>query len=165
MIQKVLIVYTLAVCALALKLLSKRIKRFKVPVPVKPVNRMNKEDKTIYKNLRMKIIVRTDLHMGRGKIGSQCAHAAVSAVLNQINLYKNRITQWEFNGQPKIVLRVGSEAELNHIYKSAIANGINASRIHDAGRTQIESGSLTCVALGPDEDELINKITGDLKLL
>ena len=35
----------------------------------------------------------------------------------------------------------------------------------DAGRTQIPTSSVTVLALGPDEDEILDEVTGDLKLL
>ena len=37
--------------------------------------------------------------------------------------------------------------------------------IKDAGKTQVESGTITCLAIGPDEEKKIDKITGNLKIL
>ena len=36
--------------------------------------------------------------------------------------------------------------------------------ITDAGRTTVEPGTITCLAIGPDSDEKIDKITKELKL-
>ena len=35
----------------------------------------------------------------------------------------------------------------------------------DAGRTQIPTSTVTVLGLGPDEDEIMDEVTGDLKLL
>lgn len=43
--------------------------------------------------------------------------------------------------------------------------GITAEVIHDAGRTQIESGSLTVLGVGPAPKSQVDKVTGHLKLL
>ena len=45
--------------------------------------------------------------------------------------------------------------------KKGIANYL----VVDAGRTQIPTSSVTVLALGPDEDEILDEVTGDLKLL
>ena len=37
--------------------------------------------------------------------------------------------------------------------------------ITDAGRTQIEPGSQTCVGIGPAPESEIDKVTGGLKML
>ena len=49
--------------------------------------------------------------------------------------------------------------------KHADEKGISNYLVIDAGRTQIPTSSITVLALGPDEDEIIDEVTGDLKLL
>ena len=39
------------------------------------------------------------------------------------------------------------------------------SEVTDAGHTQISPGTTTCISIGPAPENLIDKITGDLKLL
>jgi PTH2 family peptidyl-tRNA hydrolase len=43
--------------------------------------------------------------------------------------------------------------------------GLVAELIRDAGKTQIPSGSVTALGIGPDEEEKIDKLVKDLKLL
>lgn len=43
--------------------------------------------------------------------------------------------------------------------------GLVAEVIQDAGRTQIEAGSLTVLGIGPAPASVINQVTGHLKLL
>jgi len=47
----------------------------------------------------------------------------------------------------------------------AMSLGVCARIIHDAGRTQIASGSATVLGVGPAPGSMINQITGELKLL
>src|SRR3989338_9384657 len=52
--------------------------------------------------------------------------------------------------------------EFNHMAKDA---GIVCALITDAGRTTVEPGTVTCLGIGPDKDEKIDKIISNLKLL
>lgn len=112
---------------------------------------------------KLTLIVRSDLGMGRGKIAAQVAHAAVTAAL--ANLGTPTFTTWLRDGQPKVVLRAGSEAELHAIAAQAADAGLPVQVIHDAGRTQVAEGTPTCCAIGPAPDTAIDAITGQLSLL
>jgi peptidyl-tRNA hydrolase, PTH2 family len=112
--------------------------------------------------MKQAIVVRTDLKMGKGKIASQVAHASVDAVSKSS---KSKISDWRAGGMKKVILKVSSEEDIFSIYENAKKEKLVAAVIRDAGRTQIESGSVTSLAIGPDEDGKIDKITGKLKLL
>jgi PTH2 family peptidyl-tRNA hydrolase len=60
---------------------------------------------------------------------------------------------------------VNSEAELLEIQSVAQALSLVNYVVQDAGRTQIESGSLTVLAVGPVPAEIVDSVTGHLKLL
>ena len=47
----------------------------------------------------------------------------------------------------------------------AVSLGLCAQVIHDAGRTQIASGSATVLGVGPGPKSIIDRVTGHLKLL
>ncbi len=108
------------------------------------------------------IIVRNDLKMGKGKIAAQCAHASVS-VLDKAK--KTVVDAWKESGQKKVVLKVKDLEELMKIKKECSSAKIPTSLITDAGLTQLEPGTITVMAIGPDEEKRINKITGHLKIL
>lgn len=112
---------------------------------------------------KLVLVVRTDLDMGRGKIAAQVAHAAVAAALAA--QHGRDFRGWLLEGQPKVVLKVGSAAELSQIAADALAAGLAAEIIRDAGRTQLEPGTLTCCAIGPAENSRVDAITGGLALL
>ncbi|ADL19397.1 Peptidyl-tRNA hydrolase [Acidilobus saccharovorans 345-15] len=118
--------------------------------------------------MKQAIVLRRDLQMGKGKAAAQAAHAACEAVLSIIRSNNSEwsrwLDSWLSQGQKKVVLRVESEGELNRVYEEARAAGLPASMIEDAGLTQLPPGTKTAVAVGPAPAELVDKITGKLKL-
>lgn len=112
---------------------------------------------------KLALVVRTDLDMGRGKIAAQVAHAAVAAALASAG--SAEFTAWLADGQPKVVLKVATGQDLLDIARQADEADLAVQLIHDAGRTQVKEGTLTCCSVGPAEDHLIDAVTGDLSLL
>lgn len=111
--------------------------------------------------LKQAIILRSDLGMGKGKLASQSAHASVD-VLDKVD--KEKVREWKSQGMKKVVLKIGSEKELLELFMRA-KRELPCALIHDAGLTQVESGSVTAVAIGPAEESKIDKFTKELKLL
>ena len=110
--------------------------------------------------LKQVIVARTDLKMGKGKLAAQVAHAAIAA--SEDSKYRE---QWLMEGQKKTVLKVTGEKEMLAIFQQAKRAGLSTALIEDAGHTQLEPGTKTCVGIGPAPDEEINRITGQLKLM
>jgi len=113
--------------------------------------------------VKLALVVRADLGMGRGKIAAQVAHAAVAAVL--ANGGSGDFAAWLAEGQPKVVLKVLSAEQLVEAVRAAAAGGLPVELIRDAGRTQVEPGTVTCCAIGPADITRIDAVTGGLSLL
>jgi PTH2 family peptidyl-tRNA hydrolase len=113
--------------------------------------------------MKLIVVVRVDLGMGRGKIAAQVAHAAVAATL--AGLGGADLARWLREGQPKVVLKVPGEAELRAVTDQARQAGLAVEVICDAGRTQVSAGTLTCCAIGPADAARIDAVTGGLSLL
>jgi PTH2 family peptidyl-tRNA hydrolase len=113
--------------------------------------------------VKLALIVRTDLGMGRGKIAAQVAHAAVAAALGSLG--GPDFAEWLRDGQPKVVLKVTSGEDLQDLAGQARAAGLPVELIRDAGRTQLTPGTLTCCAIGPAASDRIDALTGGLSLL
>jgi PTH2 family peptidyl-tRNA hydrolase len=113
--------------------------------------------------MKLVLVVRTDLDMGRGKIAAQVAHAAVAATL--ASLRRADLAPWLHEGQPKVVLRVAGQEQLGEIITLAQAAGLPVEIVQDAGRTQLTPGTTTCCAVGPAEASRIDAVTGALSLL
>ena len=64
-----------------------------------------------------------------------------------------------------MALQVKNEEELETLQAQAVSLGLCARVIHDAGRTQIASGSATVCGIGPGPKSVIDRVTGHLKLL
>jgi len=114
---------------------------------------------------KLVIVVRKDLDIGKGKLCTQIAHAAVEAVLDQLEKDKDIVEKWREEGAKKVVVYVRNLAELMSIYNQSISLDLNTVLIKDAGLTQLDPGTITCIGIGPDIEEKINKVTGSLKLL
>ena len=108
------------------------------------------------------IVVRTDIKMSKGKIASQTAHAAVDA---SHKADKKTLDAWKKEGQKKVILKVNSETDLIVLVEKCQKMKIKYSLISDAGRTEVEPGTITALGIGPDTEEKINKVTGSLPLL
>jgi PTH2 family peptidyl-tRNA hydrolase len=75
------------------------------------------------------------------------------------------LEQWFTTGQKKVCLKGRDAEHLLELEQQAKAAGILTTFVHDAGHTQIPSGSLTVLALGPEIEATLEEITGELKLL
>lgn len=120
--------------------------------------------------VRMTLVVRQDLKMGKGKAAAQCSHATLALYEKITNpespAYNPEMVQrWKYgNGQAKITLQVPNQEDMDMLFAQAMSLGINAYIVHDAGRTQIAAGSATVLGLGPAPKRVIDELTHDLKL-
>lgn len=112
--------------------------------------------------MKLAILVRTDLDMGKGKIASQVGHASVEAFISSKQTIRDA---WVKTGMKKIVLKIKNLDELKGYKQKAEKEKILTSMIKDAGKTQLKKPDITCLAIGPDKEEKIDKVTKDLKLL
>jgi PTH2 family peptidyl-tRNA hydrolase len=113
---------------------------------------------------KMVLVVRTDLGMTKGKAAAQCAHAAVSCYKEALRKTPTLVRQWEVFGQAKVALKTDSMEAVTDMKAKAQRLGLVACEVQDAGRTQVEAGSVTVLGVGPGPSELVDKVTGHLKL-
>ncbi|KAF2689779.1 PTH2-domain-containing protein [Lentithecium fluviatile CBS 122367] len=116
---------------------------------------------------KLVLVVRTDLGMTKGKIAAQCGHATLACYKQFLRQSPSStiLRRWERGGQMKVALQAKSEEELEVLQAQAVSLGLVAQVIHDAGRTQIASGSATVLGIGPAPKGIIDQVTGNLKLL
>jgi peptidyl-tRNA hydrolase, PTH2 family len=116
-------------------------------------------------NFKQVIIVRRDVNMGTGKIAAQVAHAAVMGAEKVKASRKEWFKSWLAAGQAKVVVKVKNIEELMDVRMRAEELNLPVVQVHDSGLTQIPSGTITCIGIGPAPSELIDKVTFELKLL
>lgn len=120
--------------------------------------------------VRMALVIRQDLGMQKGKIAAQCCHAALGCYRmiatdpSRSSYNPAMVNRWLRGGQAKITLKCPNKDVMDELYAEAISLGVNAIVIHDAGRTQIAAGSATVLGLGPAPKDILDQITGELKL-
>ena len=144
------------------------------------------------RRVKQVIVMRKDLNMRKGKMVAQGAHASIAFLTKDSSIEKRDITQdgkqveltsfsnnflypvgfydnlkdWIDNGFTKICLSVDSEQELLDIYNKAKEAGLVVQLITDSGFTEFNGvPTKTCLAIGPELNEDIDKITSHLKLL
>lgn len=116
---------------------------------------------------KMVIVVRGDLGMSEGKVAAQACHAALKAQrhLSKLSDYAPVMSRWEGSGEAIVVLRGTGLDHITALRTAARDAGLPTFVVHDAGRTQVEPGSLTVLAIGPADESRVDAITGRLRLL
>lgn len=129
--------------------------------------------------------MRTDLRNQRGekirtgKLCAQASHASMKVLLDmmtleskvksvQMNLdlpHDSALSDWLTGKFTKICVKGQSEEHIKDLYEKAKAADIPCSLILDAGLTEFQEPTYTCIAVGPGWAEDVDKITGGLELL
>lgn len=99
----------------------------------------------------------------KGKLISQGGHAFTELYKIAQKQSPGILADWENEHKTKITLEVDSEAELLEIYGNALIEGLTVTIVEDLGFTEIQSGTYTCIGIGPDYSEKIDKITKHLR--
>jgi peptidyl-tRNA hydrolase, PTH2 family len=123
------------------------------------------------------IVIRRDLKMRRGKEITQGAHASTAWLRQRVMPllapagtaahaeFSPAERAWLEGSLRKVTVKVGSEAELLAVHEKAIEAGLAAYLITDRGLTEFGGiPTRTCLGIGPDYDDLIDPVTGDLEL-
>ncbi|GAA0248491.1 peptidyl-tRNA hydrolase Pth2 [Haladaptatus pallidirubidus] len=111
--------------------------------------------------MKQTIVARTDIGMGRGKLAAQVAHASLSAYEDTGRKARKR---WKGSGQKKVVVKASGEEEIFRLAEKARTEGLPHAIVRDAGHTQLDPGTVTTLAVGPADDDLVDRVTGDLSL-
>jgi PTH2 family peptidyl-tRNA hydrolase len=118
--------------------------------------------------IKQVIVMRRDLKMRRGKEIAQGAHASMAFLSKKVRAstpLSDVEKEWIDGIFAKICVRVDSEEQLLFIAEKATMEGLQVELITDSGKTEFAGvATKTCVAIGPDQAEKIDKVTGSLEL-
>lgn len=126
--------------------------------------------------IKQVILIRKDLKMRRGKEIAQGSHACMEFLVSQLRQHlannadltielNEQEKKWISVGMAKVCLQVNSEQQLLEYHDKAKSHGIKSYLIRDSGRTEFKGNpTLTACAIGPDEVDKVDGITGDLEL-
>lgn len=125
--------------------------------------------------MKQVILIRRDLKMRRGKEIAQGSHASMGFLIEQLRAQMpsskgtvqldSATQEWIAHGMGKVCLQVQSEAELLAFHEKAKAAGLYSFLVRDSGRTEFHGEpTYTACAIGPDEAEKIDAVTGSLSL-
>lgn len=107
------------------------------------------------------IILTEKEEMTKGKMIAQACHASLTAYERAT---EEKQQKWKQQGQKKIILDIGDK-KLEEIHQQAKTTDVPASLVKDAGKTQLDPGTKTAVGIGPDKEQRIDNITGQLGLI
>ena len=123
------------------------------------------------------IVIRRDLKMRRGKEIAQGAHAASAWLADRVLEFigpngsvdhvalSSAERAWLESSFRKVTVKVNSEEELLAVYDQALQAGLVVHLVTDRGLTEFGGvPTRTCLAVGPDYDDLVDPVTGDLEL-
>jgi len=104
--------------------------------------------------------------MSPGKMAAQVGHAVLGAWIEAESMedMSEVLETYLVCGMPKIVLKVKDETQMLALESKARQEGIHTHMVKDAGKTEVDPGTLTVCAIGPWIKEEIDQITGDLDL-
>ncbi len=115
-------------------------------------------------NYKLVIAVRKDLDISAGKLAVQVSHASVSCALKSKKEKKKYFKNWMNEGQKKVLVECDDLEHMQFLKERAKKEGLVTKLVTDAGLTEVQSGTKTCLGVGPGPNNLVDKVTGDLSL-
>ncbi|XP_074656239.1 putative peptidyl-tRNA hydrolase 2 [Tubulanus polymorphus] len=144
---------------------------FQVPLESSAVSEDSEDDGAEFLEAgdfhKMVFIVNGELNMSSGKMAAQVGHATLGLyrkLLDDQQKYGEMVLQWEQFGETKIVVKGNSSEHLMQLSAKCVATELPYHLVQDAGRTEVASGSITCLAIMGKTD-VVNQVTGNLQLL
>jgi PTH2 family peptidyl-tRNA hydrolase len=108
------------------------------------------------------IVVRKDLKLDKGKLAAQVAHGSLEA-FKKADVRSQE--EWESEGSKKVVVKIDTLKDMMEIKDKVKSLHVPYAVIRDAGKTQLNPGTVTVLGIGPAPSEMIDPVTKDLKLL
>ena len=90
----------------------------------------------------------------------------LNSLKRMIPITKPTLPNYEKIGDKfKEVINSGMITNSKYVKEFAKDVGVVSALIRDAGKTQLDPGTITCLAIGPDEVKKVDSVSGDLKMM
>jgi len=126
-------------------------------------------------SVKQTIVIRKDLNIKKGRLASLAISAAMKFIIDNNDAERgdelhvqlsSEEADWIRNLSSKEVLGIDSQDALSDLVFRAELAGVNVYSIFDDRRMENDQNpELLCAAFGPDNDDIINQIIGNLKPL
>lgn len=129
------------------------------------------------KLLKQVILIRRDLRLKRAELAALASKASTKFLLDndisdrgdvlKVELTKQE-AEWLSGSATRIILGVPSESSLKDVMLRAELLGLACYSVSESKPEEDDSENfeeMLCAAIGPDESERIDEITGNLKLI
>lgn len=110
--------------------------------------------------MKQTLVINNNLNMSTGKIAAQCVHASLGA-LDSVN--PSNLTSWRNSGEKVVCLKLGDK-KFEDLISMARSQNLPFYLVHDAGRTEVNPGTATVLAVGPMQSDIVDKVTEELSL-
>jgi PTH2 family peptidyl-tRNA hydrolase len=114
---------------------------------------------------RIMLVFRKDLDLSPGKMAAQAGHASLSTVAAAGGFGAERVQKYMSEGQTKISVQAPDEAALRAILDKAQMRKLPCALIQDAGHTEVPTGTVTVLGLGPVTRAEAASLTGYFPLV
>ena len=111
------------------------------------------------------VLVRKDLDMSPGKTAAQVAHAAVGCSLKARKQAASLFERWRSEHGRIVVLGVEGLDELDAHRQEAQSHRLVHHAVTDAGRTEVDPGTVTVLGVGPAHSSVLDVLFGQLEAL
>ncbi|XP_014287193.1 peptidyl-tRNA hydrolase 2, mitochondrial-like [Halyomorpha halys] len=110
------------------------------------------------------MVVRSDVLKNKNQIAEHCSRAALECFKKAKLKSLEAVNLWERNGQPKIALKIdkNNNEEMLCLHRKAENLGLVSVPVMEESSCM---KNITVLGIGPGSEELVNEVTGHLKLL
>lgn len=102
--------------------------------------------------------VRTDIKLAASETYSALADAVIKTVVDSLKTNGENVDKWMISGQTKVCTKVQSPEMMDDLIQKAEEAGIQYSVVE-------HNGHIAACAVGPAENDLVDKVTRHLKLM
>ncbi len=117
------------------------------------------------RELKMWLAVRQDIKMSKGKLAAQSGHAFGDLYLKARDQVPDLFRQYQEHATPKVTVKAKNADTMDRIAAECLTAGICYEWVRDAGRSELEPGTLTVIAFGPAYLDELPKFLQRLQVL